>query len=134
MNLLDKKFVLQGLMGLAVLFTISCEDPGRIGLDVERGILSTNYKEFVLPSSVVQIDPYAGDKIRTTVGMGYIVGSYSDLNFGTTTANTYGQLRLNSLGDSVQGQYDSLIISIRLLSSYGGDPDVPHEIGVPPNH
>ena len=59
MNLLVKKFGQAAMVLWFVWVLISCEDPGKIGLNInaDNGVVSTHYAEVVLPTSIVQFDP-----------------------------------------------------------------------------
>lgn len=89
MNLLVKKLRLPGLVLLAAVLTISCEDPGKIGLivDQDNSALSTYFKEVVLPSHVVQFNPRKTSESQNTQA-----GTYTSPDFGVVTAKSYAQL------------------------------------------
>jgi hypothetical protein len=89
MNLLVKKFWPLAFVLLAAVFAISCEDPGKIGLIIneENGIISTYYKEMVVPTSVVQLNPR-----KTSESVTLQVGSYISNDFGAITSKSYSQL------------------------------------------
>lgn len=119
MNLSARKFL--GAAGLLLsLFNVSCEDPGKIGLNVDpkQGPMLTKYHEFLLPSAEVQFDP------RSTVSSSsFQAGSYTDPDFGTITSKSFAWLgvqpSLPSLSETAA--YDSLTVSVKFSSVYGGE-------------
>lgn len=100
---------------------ISCEDPGKIGLnlDEDNGVVQTHYQEVVLPTSIVQFDP------RTTFRSPSIqVGGYTDPNFGAVVSKFYSQLSLTSFKPTMDSLavYDAFVMEIGFQDIYGDTP------------
>ena len=120
MNLLVKKLKVVAVVLLAPLFFVSCEDPGKIGLDVDpkNGSIITEYKEFVLPSTQVQFDP------RSTLNsFSFQAGEYTDADFGTITSKSYSWLGLQTTTPTLSetAAYVSTTLSIQFSSIYGSE-------------
>ncbi|MCB0496237.1 MAG: DUF4270 family protein [Cyclobacteriaceae bacterium] len=119
MNLLVKKLSVAAVL-LLPLFFVSCEDPGKIGLNVDpkNGVILTKYQEFVLPSAEVQFNP------RTTINSSSLqAGSYTDPDFGIVSSKSFVWLGVQSTTPSLSGTaaYDSLELSVRFLGVYGSE-------------
>jgi len=109
MNLIQK--VISGLIqGLALLIFVSCEEPGRIGIDIDADNLtfSTNYTSFNLEIKVVQIDSViSGSSGRL------LVGKFQDPLFGVVEAKSYTQIWLSNPMNFIDNSvYDSLILNL----------------------
>ncbi len=122
MNLLVKKFKVAAVVLLLPLFFVSCEDPGKIGLDVDpkNSIILTKYKEFVLPSSQVQFNPRS-----TTNSSSLQAGTYSDQDFGTVLSKTYTWLGTQPSTPvlSSSAAYVNTTLSIQFSSFYGSEAE-----------
>ncbi len=122
MNLLVKKLKEAGVALWALLFFVSCEDPGRIGLNVdpENSTIITRYKEFVLPSSMVQFNP------RSTVNSSSLqAGTYSDQDFGVVLSKSFTWLAVQPSTPvlSTNAAYVNTTLSIQFSSIYGSEPE-----------
>jgi len=120
MNLLVKKLKVSAAILLVPLFFVSCEDPGKIGLDIDpkNGSILTEYKEFVLPSTQVQFDP------RSTLNsFSFQAGEYTDADFGTISSKSYSWLGLQSTTPTLSetATYISTTLSIQFSSIYGSE-------------
>ncbi len=105
---------------LASLFFVSCEDPGKIGLDVnpKNGAILTKYKEFVLPSTQVQFDP------RSTLNsFSFQAGEYTDPDFGTIKSKSYTWLGVQTTTPTLSetAEYVNTTLSIQFSSIYGSE-------------
>jgi len=120
MNLLVKKLKVLALVVLMPLLFISCEDPTKIGLNINpsKGTVLTKYKEFVLSSSQVQFNPRS-----TTKSSSIQAGSYYDSDFGMISSKTYTWLGVQTTTPilNVNAAYDSISISIQFSSIYGSE-------------
>jgi len=120
MNLLVKKLWPPVAIILAAVLVISCEDPGKIGLiiDEDNGLLKTGFREFVLPTSVVQFDP------RSTMNsQSYQVGHFYDDDFGDVYYKTYSQLVPSLVVDiNSNAEYTSFTMSISFTGMTGPVP------------
>ena len=100
---------------------ISCEDPGKIGLNInaDNGVVSTHYAEVVLPTSIVQFDPRV-----TFESPSLQVGSYTDPNFGVITSKSYTQLNISSFVTDIDSTavYDGFELAIGFSDIYGDTP------------
>lgn len=119
MSLLVKKLGVATVF-LLPLFFVSCEDPGKIGLNVDpsQGAVLTKYQEFVLPSSQVQFNP------RSTVNSSsFQAGSYTDPDFGVVTSKSYSWLGVQSITPTLNqsAEYDSLTVELRFASLFGSE-------------
>ncbi len=119
MNLLVKKLKAWAVVLLMSLFFVSCEDPGKIGLNIdpEHSVIATSYKEFVLPSSQVQFNPRS-----TTNSSSFQSGIYTDSDFGTVMSNSYLWLGVQPSTpalDPESATYVSTTLSIQFSSFYG---------------
>lgn len=117
MNLLVKKLGV-AIFFLLPLFFVSCEDPGKIGLNIDpkNGALLSKYQEFILPSTEVQFDP------RSTVNSSsFQAGTYTDPDFGVVTSMSYSWLGRQNSTPLVNetAEYDSLKISVQFATIYG---------------
>lgn len=121
MNLLVKKLKMPAVVVLlASLFFVSCEDPGKIGLNInpKSGAILTEYIEFVLPSNQVQFDP------RSTLNsFSFQAGVYTDPDFGTIASKSYTWLGVQSSVPTLSSSaaYISTSISIQFSSIYGSE-------------
>ena len=107
---------------LASLFFVSCEDPGKIGLNInpDSGVILTKYKELILPSTQVQFDP------RSTLNsFSFQAGKYSDPDFGTVSSKSYAWLGIDSSVPSLHetAKYGSISLSIQFSSIYGSEAE-----------
>ncbi len=120
MNLLVKKFKVVAVVLLTPLFFVSCEDPGKIGLDVDpkNSVISTKYKEFVLPSMQVQFNPRS-----TTNSISLQAGIYTDSDFGTISSKSYTWLGIQPSIPilSSSATYTGTSLSIQFVSIYGSE-------------
>lgn len=110
------------ILSLLALYTLpSCEDPNRIGLDVqpEEDLINAIYVDN-LP---VKVHTIMRDSVYTYVAGNYLVGSYLDPELGRTTAETYGQMYTNSTGinflENEQRVLDSIVMVLDYSYSYG---------------
>ena len=109
-------------MLLASLFFVSCEDPGKIGLNInpENSTILTKYKEFVLPSTQVQFDS------RSTLNSTSLqAGTYSDPDFGVVLAKHYAWLGVQQTTPtlSASAAYVSTSVSIQFSAIYGSESE-----------
>lgn len=107
---------------LASLFFVSCEDPGKIGLNInpENSAILTKYKEFVLPSAQVQFDA------RSTLNSTSLqAGTYSDPDFGVIISKHYAWLGVQQSTPtlSASAAYVGTSISIQFSSIYGSESE-----------
>ena len=130
MNLLAKIWL--GLLIVAILSIISCEDPSEIGLGLNSDGLRVNvlYTEIPLKMKNVLID-----SIRTSRDSRILIGTSDDLIFGKTSSVFYSQLNyINNIqsityssatGDSVYTDLkyviDSTVLSLRVRKVHGKD-------------
>ncbi len=122
MNLLVKKLRISRVVILVSLFFVSCEDPGKIGLNInpKNGSVVSKYIEFVLPSSQVQFNP------RSTLNsVSFQAGTYTDPDFGTITSKSFTWLGVqNSVPTLSQtATYKSISLSIQFSSIYGSEAE-----------
>ncbi len=122
MNLLVKKLKVAGVALLALLFFVSCEDSGKIGMNVdpENSAIITRYKEFVLPSSVVQFNPRS-----TTNASSLQAGTYSDQDFGVVLSKSFTWLAVQPSTPvlSSSAAYVNTTLSIQFASYYGSEAE-----------
>ncbi len=124
MNLLVRKLKMPAaVVLLASLFFVSCEDPGKIGLNInpKSGAISAKYVEFVLPSTQVQFDP------RSTLNSNsFQAGSYTDADFGTISSKSYTWLGVQSSTPTLSSNaaYVSTSMSIQFSSIYGSESEL----------
>jgi len=105
---LRPKVIIGLIQGLALLIFASCEEPGRIGIDVDPDNLtfSTSYVKFNLEAKIVQTD-----SILSGNGGRLLVGRFQDPEFGEVEAKTYTQLWLsNPVNFPEESVYDSLVL------------------------
>ena len=105
---LKAKGIIGLIQGLALLIFVSCEEPGRIGIDVDPDNLtfSTSYAKFNLEAKVVQTD-----SVLSGNGQRLLVGRFQDPQFGEVEAKSYTQLWLsNSPNFAEESVYDSLVL------------------------
>ncbi|GEM_PF-2926695 len=118
MNLLAKKFRRGVLVILSALMVISCEDPGKIGLlvNADNGIIAGNYKEIVLPTSVVQFNPR-----KTLEARSIQAGQYFNPDFGTVTSKSYTRIAPTEpvITPSQNAEYKSFELAISFASLVG---------------
>ncbi len=122
---MQKIFLSGMLLCLTVLF--GCNEPDTIGLDVLPGSDSLNVEYFdtVTVETSYQID----DSLRTDayyadVALGsshFLIGQYTDAVFGTSSASFYAQFKPKNGIDFSGKSFDSLVLNLAYLSSYGGD-------------
>lgn len=117
MNLLVKKQRVLAIL-LASLFFVSCEDPGKLGLNInpDAGALTAKYKEFVLPTTMVQFNP------RSTTNANSIqAGTYTTPDLGTVTTKSYFWLGVAQTTPtlSTSAKYKDAKITIQFFSTYG---------------
>jgi len=106
------------ILGLALLLC-ACEDPGTIGIDVDKTNLDFNvaYKQFNLPASLVQID-----SIPTSNTERILAGRYEDQEFGSIESIGYSQLFLSgAVTIDPSAIYDSLILKLKIDYAHGTD-------------
>ncbi len=123
MNLLVKKRKAWAVVLLMSLFFVSCEDPGKIGLNIdpEHSVITTVYKEFVLPSTQVQFNPRS-----TTNSSSLQSGIYTDSDFGTVMSNSYLWLGVEAstpVLDPVSATYVNTKLKIQFASFYGSEAE-----------
>ncbi len=122
MNLLVKKFKEVIAVLLLLLFFVSCEDPGKIGLDVDpkNSVILTRYKEFVLPSTQVQFNPRS-----TSNSSSLQAGTYSDQDFGTVLSKSYLWLGVQPSTPILNSNaaYVNTTLSIQFSSYYGSEAE-----------
>lgn len=107
---------------LASLFFVSCEDPGKIGLNInpEGGVVLSKYQEFTLSSTQVQFDP------RSTLNsFSFQAGMFTDPDFGITTSKSYTWLGVQPTVPllSETAAYASMTMSIQFSSIYGSEAE-----------
>lgn len=119
MNLLVKRLKVAAVL-LLPLFFVSCEDPGKIGLDIDpkNSIIIAKSKEFVLPSTQVQFNPRA-----TTSSSFFQAGSYTDIDLGKINTKSYSWLSIQeSLPTlSTSATYTGINLSIQFAAIYGSE-------------
>lgn len=121
-----QKIFLSGLL-LCLTGMLACNEPDTIGLDVLPGSDSLNveYLDTVSVQTSYEID----DSLRTDayyadVFLGishFLVGQYTDPIFGTSSASFYAQFKPKNGIDFSGKSFDSLVLNLAYLSSYGGD-------------
>ncbi|SFC77089.1 protein of unknown function [Flexibacter flexilis DSM 6793] len=107
---------------LLALYTLpSCEDPNRIGLDVqpEEDLINAIY----LDNLPVNTYTMMRDSVYTYSSGGYLVGSYLDPQFGRTTAEAYGQIYTTSISFPAgeTRTLDSIVMILDYAYNYYGD-------------
>ena len=123
MSLRDK---IRSGLGLFLVLTVlwGCENPNQIGLNelkLDTSGVKVTYKEFVLPSSVIQ-----PDSILTGYSARLMCGNYKDDNFGLLQARSYFQVLYGDLPDIPSNAvFDSLVFS--LYSNYSFGPGAENE-------
>ena len=130
MNLWAKSLGQFAFLAVALSF-FSCEDDTIQGYKTNPKF-KVSYKEFVLPSSVMQLDSirtsnyYFGSERNRL-----LVGQYSDPVFGDVKASFFGQVYpVSSIGIST-GEYDSVTLELAYdLYTYGGYSASSQTIGV----
>ena len=98
------------LISAPILF--SCEDPNEIGVELEpnKDNVTTLFKEFTLPTSVV-----FSDSVATNDPNELIMGVYDDPSFGRTKIISYTQLgAFQGDGGQFQVSPDAIFDSVRL--------------------
>jgi len=122
MNLLVKKFKEAIVVLLLLSFFVSCEDPGRIGLDVDpkNSVILTRYKEFVLPSTQVQFNPRS-----TSNSSSLQAGTYTDQDFGVVLSKSYLWLGVQPSTPVLNSNaaYVNTTLSIQFSSYYGSEAE-----------
>ncbi len=122
MNLLVKKFKEAIVVLLLLSFFVSCEDPSKIGLDVDpkNSVILTRYKEFVLPSTQVQFNPRS-----TSNSSSLQAGTYSDQDFGTLLSKSYLWLGVQPSTPVLNSNaaYVNTVLSIQFSSFYGSEAE-----------
>ena len=118
------------ILGLA-LFIFACEDPGEIGLELnpENGVFVAKYQEVPLDNSVLLYEDILSDNtvrfdsLDNVTSQGRLLtGSFSNANFGKTTAKGYTRLFLGALGfsnDTTNYVFDSLVLRMQVDYGYG---------------
>jgi hypothetical protein len=104
---------------LPFLFLFSCKNPDNIGLDVipASDHLNTLYTDTITVTSSTVLE----DSLRSDEVSQILLGSISDVVFGTSTASLYTQVLLGqtpNLGDSSLTA-DSVVLSFAYSNSYG---------------
>ncbi len=122
MNLLVKKFKVMAVGLLLPLFFASCEDPGKIGINVdpENSIITARYQEFVLPSSQVQFSP------RSTVNSNSLqAGTYTDSDFGIVASKSFTWLGVQSSAPKIDANamYVNTTLSLQFVTFYGSEAE-----------
>jgi hypothetical protein len=115
------------ILGLALLLC-ACEDPGTIGIDVDKTNLDFNvaYKQFNLPASLVQID-----SVPTSNTQRIIAGRYDDPKFGMIQSIGYSQLFLSgAVTIDPDATYDSLVLKLKLDYAHGTDIKSPQTLNI----
>ncbi len=98
------------IQGLALLIFISCEEPGRIGIEVDPENLSftTTFVDFNLTAKLIPTDSL----ITGNAGK-LLVGKYDDPQFGKVEAKSYAQVwRSGTPNFGDDSVYDSLILQL----------------------
>jgi hypothetical protein len=93
-----------------------CENPNQIGLNelkLDTADINVTYKEFVLPTSIIQ-----PDSILTGYSGRLMCGNYHDENFGLLTAKPFFQVLLGDYFPTIPSNavFDSLVFN--LYSNY----------------
>jgi hypothetical protein len=131
MTLWDRKAGL--ILGLA-LFTLACEEPGEIGLEInpENGSFVARYFEIPVDNSIIQQeDVLSGSRTRidfnhvnqlpTSDGR-LLVGGYNTPEFGTFNSRSFSNIYFTRFGFTSNGfTFDSLVFSIKVDYIYGDD-------------
>lgn len=117
MNLLTKY---SGLILLSALFLSACEDPGKIGLEVQPtddpvGVMYAD--TFSITTEVTQ----RGERIPTSEGNRLFAGGYTDPVFGKLKTEGYFQFipQNSSFRFPEQSTYESMTFSFGLTYAYG---------------
>jgi uncharacterized protein DUF4270 len=123
MNLLVKKLKMPAVILLASLFFVSCEDPGKIGLNINpRGsTITTEYIEFILPSTQIQFNP------RSTLNSTSLqAGIYTDPDFGIMSSKSYMWLGVQTSTPTLSSSaaYVSTSLSIQFSSIFGSEAEL----------
>jgi len=134
MNLLDKLtyWITSGLAIVLVPFFFACDDPSRLGLELESedNPIVTQKMEFVLPASTIYIDSLRTDQFTHS-----IFGQYEDSIAGKATVVSYNQYNIYGGvlpgGDSLE--YVSTILSIKVAGQraqrgLAGEQIIIHEV------
>jgi len=107
------------VLGLALLLWVSCEEPARIGIDVDPDNLdfATHYELVKLESKMVQID-----SIPTTGTTRILVGRYNDPYFGISEAKSFTQIwTVRNPSIPEDALYDSLVLNLKYDYEHGED-------------
>lgn len=108
------------ILSLLALYTLpSCEDPNRIGLDVqpEEDLINAIYVDNLPVKSYTMMR----DSVYTYVQGNYLVGSYNDPQFGKVTAEAYGQMYIDNIKflDNETRTLDSIVMVLDYSYGYG---------------
>jgi len=116
---------------LIVPFTIACEDPGEIGLELnpDNGAFVAKYQELTLNSSIVLVDDILSDNSTRINGLTQIpssdgrilFGNYSTPEFGKIASQGFSSLYIALRGFKPDEQFvmDSLIMFMYIDYIYG---------------
>jgi hypothetical protein len=121
------------ILGLA-LFTLACEEPGEIGLEInpENGAFVARYFEIPLDNSIIQQeDVLSGSLTRINFNDitqkpssdgRLLVGGYNTPEFGAFKATSFSNIYFTKFGFASHGfTFDSLIFNIKIDYIYGNE-------------
>lgn len=109
--------------GLGFILVLSmlwgCENPNSIGLNelkLDTSGVKIAYKEFVLPTSIIQ-----PDSILTGYSARLMCGNYHDDNFGSLTAKSFTQVLYGDYKPNIPSNatFDSLVLTLYANYTFG---------------